>query len=308
MPTATGAVPVASAISRRSRSARGTRPVRQAPGRRAPAARRGVRRCCSASVSVGTSSAACAPASTVWQIASAATTVCQADLALKEAPHRALAVQVAADLAHRAPLLGLGSGTAAPSRAPTAPRRPRPPRRGAGGSWPAGPRAARAAARSARPARAASRCASARERGSGPPPASPRRRRSAGARASTPGGARAPPGRAAAPGRPARGCGKAGAARWPGRPATPACGRPPTPARRAPHASARPSPPPRRRSARAAGLVAGCRIRARCSWLVHTATMRPLSSWTRARTRRRLRRRAGPRCRQAHPQSPHRPR
>ena len=99
----------------------------------------------------------------------------------------------------------------------------------------------------------------------------------------------------AARGRPSRGCGAPAASRWPGRRARgPGCGGPPTPPRRSPrglHGDLAPrvaADPPRRSSS-----SPGESTRARWSWLNHVRRSGRWSSWIRARTRRRLRRRVG---------------
>ena len=102
MPTATGAVPVASAIRRRSRSARGTRPVEQrlqAGGRQQPV--EGAEVLLGERLGRNQQRRLRAGLDRLADRKRGDDRLAGADLALK-APHRALAVQVAADLARRA--------------------------------------------------------------------------------------------------------------------------------------------------------------------------------------------------------------
>ena len=282
-PTSSACVPTAS-----GRGAGAQRHARAAPARRrgdlpgeqhrrqagGGQQRSSVRRCCSASVSVGTSSAAWAPASTAWQIARAATSVLpeptspwsRRRIGRVRARSRAISPR-------DPPLLGgererqrgeqrarcarrSRASDGAPPLAPP-PRGARPPARAGA---PAAPRAPGAGGpRAPRPARAGEVDRHQRVR----------RARAGASRAADPLGQALRRGRGpwAAPGRPARAGAAGGMARWPGRPArAPWCAGPREPGAadhlvRLDHELAgRPSPPTRPRSSSSSP---GERIRAR---------------------------------------------
>ncbi len=223
----------------------------------------------------------------------------RADLPLEQAPHRPGAREVARDLpARRAAGPGSGRTAAPPAAGPTARRwrRARAPRRCRPGAC-ARPRGRAGGPRAPPPpagaARAGSRGASA---GSGPPPA--RRPRPGSARRSrTQAGRRSGAARASGRARSTSSrmrrtgiCSDAGYTGTSPRVWSPSEPGPPMTSCVRTAISRRPSAPtlPRRSSS-----SPGCRIRARCSWLNQVAVIAPLSSCTRARTRRRLRRRVG---------------